>query len=814
MAITNATLATAVNDLIAYWASFNEEYAAWIGGTVGGGPNLDGDYPLTNYEGITTLVACPAQLEDDVTNLVTGAAGHKTAAEVAQTAAEVAQAAAELAETGSGAARDAALVYRDAALAAQSAAESARTTSIAQAGVATANAGYSQEWAITIEDTLVSVAAGGNGTTDYSSLHHAAKASASAAAASTSETNAGTSETNAATSETNADLERQYAAEWANKAEGVLVSSAAGGDLVDDYSAFHWAQKAEDFAAAADLLSTANEIITGNWSFDHASGLNIGAGIITAAKITNWDTAYGWGDHGAAGYGVLASNEQMTGRWWSTAPSVGGVQGSSMGIQSSNPQFSFEDTGQLLNEKVWNLLATTNGSFKIRTLADDYATAVDAMAINRTGTAIDGFEFATNIAINGDGEFLTLKNTNHLQTDVLLNSWIQWKDSAATEMAWMGFGDATHNDFEIRSQQSGSNLRLGATGAGDVLMGLGATGGLVITGSSYKTNPTGLRLGQYTATRVYAQAPAGGQFEVWDDETNALATFKNDGHVDFANNITAGGNIYGVHTGFTGAMSIDYSGSHITLRESDGADPADRAIIEVNGGNFNLYTHDTTPGTWYLPFRASLTTGEIWIGQNGTTTNVQGTAKVPNGSLELGVYGTTVGGSLKIDGTTINKQSELICTNGNLHIDSNDGQYIYLNYYSNTAGTYVSANGGFRSTGQFTGTYGAVALLGSKGGYGGVSLDNYFVLMNSGSSHVGLYDDVNNEWMWLAYPNSYIRFYHNGTSVLQTTADGARHSTQGSYYHNASSSYLSGQVTFSTGAATGGTSGDIWYQYT
>ena len=50
--------------------------------------------------------------------------------------------------------------------------------------------GYAQEWATQIEDTLVSVAAGGNGTTDYSALHHASKASESADAAAVSETGA------------------------------------------------------------------------------------------------------------------------------------------------------------------------------------------------------------------------------------------------------------------------------------------------------------------------------------------------------------------------------------------------------------------------------------------------------------------------------------------------------------------------------------------------------------------------------------------------------------------------------------------------
>jgi hypothetical protein len=84
-------------------------------------------------------------------------------------------------------------------------------TTVANTVLGSAWATAAEDWATAPEDQLVDVISGGNGTTDYSSLHHAAKSDASAtasassaSAASTSETNAGTSETNAATSETNA----------------------------------------------------------------------------------------------------------------------------------------------------------------------------------------------------------------------------------------------------------------------------------------------------------------------------------------------------------------------------------------------------------------------------------------------------------------------------------------------------------------------------------------------------------------------------------------------------------------------------------
>jgi hypothetical protein len=50
-----------------------------------------------------------------------------------------------------------------------------------------------------------------------------------------------------------------YAAEWANKAEDSLVSAAAGGDQVDDYSALHHSAKANAQRVLAETAKTAAE---------------------------------------------------------------------------------------------------------------------------------------------------------------------------------------------------------------------------------------------------------------------------------------------------------------------------------------------------------------------------------------------------------------------------------------------------------------------------------------------------------------------------------------------------------------------------
>lgn len=58
----NALLANQLAELASGWLLDRQQYAAWQGGVYNGGVNGDGKYPLTDAEGVTTLVLCPAAL--------------------------------------------------------------------------------------------------------------------------------------------------------------------------------------------------------------------------------------------------------------------------------------------------------------------------------------------------------------------------------------------------------------------------------------------------------------------------------------------------------------------------------------------------------------------------------------------------------------------------------------------------------------------------------------------------------------------------------------------------------------------------------
>lgn len=180
MAITNTALAQAMSDLIAHWQDFQDEMQAWLAGEVGGGPSLDGKYPITDYLDVTTLVTCPAQLEDDVQNIVDGANAYATAAAAsaasASTSATTATTQAGLAAT----ARTNAETAETNAEAAQAAAESARNTAIAQASAASTSATNAAA-----SETAAELAETNAETAETNAAASAAEAAASAAAAAT-----------------------------------------------------------------------------------------------------------------------------------------------------------------------------------------------------------------------------------------------------------------------------------------------------------------------------------------------------------------------------------------------------------------------------------------------------------------------------------------------------------------------------------------------------------------------------------------------------------------------------------------------------
>ena len=131
-------------------------------------------------------------------------------------------------------AKNASVAARDAAQTAQTAAETAKTDA-QTAQTASENAqSYAEEWATQTEDTLISTPAGGNGVDDYSSMHHAIKAAASASSASSSASSASSSASTATTKASEASTSAVNAATSESNAATSEANAAASYDAFDD----------------------------------------------------------------------------------------------------------------------------------------------------------------------------------------------------------------------------------------------------------------------------------------------------------------------------------------------------------------------------------------------------------------------------------------------------------------------------------------------------------------------------------------------------------------------------------------------------
>jgi len=136
--------------------------------------------------------------------------------------------------TNSETAKNASVAARDAAQTAQTAAETAKTDA-QTAQTASENAqSYAEEWATQTEDTLISTPAGGNGVDDYSSMHHAIKAAASASSASSSASSAASSASTATTKASEASTSAVNAATSESNAATSEANAAASYDAFDD----------------------------------------------------------------------------------------------------------------------------------------------------------------------------------------------------------------------------------------------------------------------------------------------------------------------------------------------------------------------------------------------------------------------------------------------------------------------------------------------------------------------------------------------------------------------------------------------------
>jgi hypothetical protein len=255
----------------------------------------------------------------------TAAAGSATTAAGAATTALNAASTAADAATDAGTSASQAFSYKGSA-------ETAATASAGSASAAagSASAASASQTAAAGSATAASGSASAASTSAGNAAASATAAAGSATAASGSATAASGSASTATTQATNATNSATLAQKWANEAEDVVVASG-------QYSAYHWAQKAADFAAGSALTISftpyggiaatnvqnaiqeledekapkASAQVTGNWRFNKTASaeavvdVNSDAGGLTPVQATRY--AAGAGFIGRRANGTIAS---------------------------------------------------------------------------------------------------------------------------------------------------------------------------------------------------------------------------------------------------------------------------------------------------------------------------------------------------------------------------------------------------------------------------------------------------------------------------------------------------------------------------
>jgi hypothetical protein len=135
-----------------------------------------------------------------------------------------------------------------------------------------------------------------------------------------------------------------------------------------------------------------------------------------------------------------------------------------------------------------------------------------------------------------------------------------------------------------------------------------------------------------------------------------------------------------------------------------------------------------------------------------------------NGGIAGTVGNTTVRGY--VHWTTSNNIGFLDHTrNWTLRCDGNRNVQIYGNLYMNSS----------RYLGNVTGEYGTIQCNGSgAGNWEGYSIDGRFVFMHDGGTAGGIYNDVNNQWLFYGIRQAETRMYYNGAEALRTFSEGIR----------------------------------------
>ena len=549
---------------------------------------------------------------------------------------------------------------------------------------------------------------------------------------------------------------------------------------------------------------------------------SISVGVVTATggNSTNWNSAYGWGDHASAGY--LPQNTANYGGTYNIPVVVSGQlyfnpTGGGVTITGSNGQITTPSHG---NSSQWNTAYgwgnhASAGYLSTSTELDDLARmhVSDGSSSQDPNTTAKAW-FLTNHA-NGP-------NTGHYYH---VQQWFWSGKTTSTNRAQLAIQYNGGNRMFVRSYYTG-------WGAWQEIVQNTGTWGISITGNAATAttatwaDTVDVNSGQSSQTTYYDVVwhsgdtvystpavdiqPSSGTLRATSfsgsgagltslNATNISSGTINDARLPatITSNITGSsasctGNAATATTASNAAVTTAGNGWYDILAHSGGAFYADTACHIHGSGyiqaSYFNNTHGVTTRNSDTQFYTGTTDGYIRA-NNAAGTRTSMNVPTRTGGDASGTWGISITGNAATASQVSHNHSRtdsasypVIWGTATAHSPA----------YSCAAVTIQSSTGKLRATQLEVAGCGAlresparsgiVSVIDNGDSWTGLGIEQagrYWQWMADSSNHIGLYEDNINHWMIYATALGGVDLYHNGTSRLSTTSAGV--SVNGSF---------------------------------
>jgi hypothetical protein len=259
-------------------------------------------------------------------------------------------------------------------------------------------------------------------------------------------------------------------------------------------------------------LTVSNSPITTSGTL--SVSFDTGYSIPTTAKQTEWDTAYGWGNHASAGY--QAGDADLTAIAALSANGLLRKTAGTWGMDSATYLTSYTETSTLSD--VTGRGATTNSAISITNATSSTTTTTGALKVTGGVGIVENLNVGGNVIVTGD---LTVKDLTVNGTTTTINSTIitvddpiftlggdtapgsddnkdrgiafRWHNGVSSKIGFFGFDDSTQYFTFVPDATITSEVISGSTGTfdGNITGNAATVTNGIYTNGSY-ANPTWL----------------------------------------------------------------------------------------------------------------------------------------------------------------------------------------------------------------------------------------------------------------------------------------------------------------------------------